>query len=172
MPTESTLTLVGREELKERIAKVKQVLENVENSLQFTNIPVYVLTNYIKEETNIDITKKIMAKKEIKTQTIEEILADHTPTSEAVKSAVQRYNEERKKKQEQIIIDTLGAVDSIVADHVEHLRSIRAEEKRAQQRILNITAAREAYLADPNQETLADNLRKAGVILSRYVVVE
>lgn len=49
MPTESTLTLVGREELKERIAKVKQVLENVENSLQFTNIPVYVLTNYIKE---------------------------------------------------------------------------------------------------------------------------
>lgn len=113
-----------------------------------------------------------MAKKEIKTQTIEEILADHTPTSEAVKSAVQRYNEERKKKQEQIIIDTLGAVDSIVADHVEHLRSIRAEEKRAQQRILNIAAAKEAYLADPNQETLADNLRKAGVILSRYVVVE
>lgn len=109
-----------------------------------------------------------MAKKEIKTQTIEEILADHTPTSEAVKSAVQRYNEERKKKQEQIIIDTLGAVDSIVADHVEH----RAEEKRAQQRILNITAAKEAYLADPNQETLADNLCKAGVILSRYVVVE
>lgn len=61
MPTESTLTLVGREE---RIAKVKQVLEKA---------------------------KKIMAKKEIKTQTIEEILADH----------------------------------------VEHLRSIRAEEKRA-----------------------------------------
>lgn len=105
-----------------------------------------------------------MAKKEIKTQTIEEILADHTLTSEAVKSAIQRYNEERKKKQEQIIIDTLGAVDSIIADHVEHLR---AEEKRAQQRILNITAAKEAYLADPNQETLADNLRKAGVILSR-----
>ena len=50
-----------------------------------------------------------MAKKEIKTQTIEEILADHTPTSEAVKSAVQRYNEERKKKQEQIIIDTSTA---------------------------------------------------------------
>lgn len=48
---------------------------------------------------------------------------------------------------------------TIVADHVEHLRSIRAEEKRAQQRILNITAAKEAYLADPNQETLADNLR-------------
>lgn len=113
-----------------------------------------------------------MAKKEIKTQTIEEILADHTPTSEAVKSAVQRYNEERKKKQEQIIIDTLGAIDSIVADHVERLRSIRAEEKRAQQRILDITAAKEAYLADPDQEILADNLRKADVILSRYVVVE
>ena len=57
MPTESTSILVGREELKERISKVKQVLENVENSLQFTNIPVYVLINYIKEETNIDITK-------------------------------------------------------------------------------------------------------------------
>lgn len=46
---------------------------------------------------------------------------------------------------------------------MEHLRSIRAEEKRAQQRILNITAAKEAYLADPNQETLADNLRYAVV---------
>lgn len=63
-------------------------------------------------------------------------------------------------------------IEEILADHVERLRSIRAEEKRAQQRILNITAAKEAYLADPNQETLANNLRKAGVILSRYVVVE
>ena len=48
-----------------------------------------------------------MAKKEIKKQTIEEILAEHTPTSDAVKSAVQRYNEEKKKKQEQIIILSL-----------------------------------------------------------------
>lgn len=47
-----------------------------------------------------------MAKKEIKKQTIEEILAEHTPTSDAVKSAVQRYNEEKKKQQEQIIINT------------------------------------------------------------------
>nr|DAQ87907.1 MAG TPA: hypothetical protein [Caudoviricetes sp.] len=46
-----------REELKERVSKLIQTLENVERSLQFTNIPVYVLTNYIKEETNIDITK-------------------------------------------------------------------------------------------------------------------
>ena len=113
-----------------------------------------------------------MAKKEIKKQTIEEILAEHTPTSDAVKSAVQRYNEEKKKQQEQIIINTLGAIDCIIWDLVDNLRRIRAEEKRAQQRILNITAAKEAYLADPNQETLADNLRKAGVILSRYVVVE
>ena len=46
-----------REELKERVSKLIQTLENVERSLQFTNIPVHVLTNYIKEETNIDITK-------------------------------------------------------------------------------------------------------------------
>lgn len=46
-----------REEFKERVSKLIQTLENVERSLQFTNIPVYVLTNYIKEETNIDITK-------------------------------------------------------------------------------------------------------------------
>ena len=43
-----------REELKERVSKLIQTLENVERSLQFTN---HVLTNYIKEETNIDITK-------------------------------------------------------------------------------------------------------------------
>lgn len=43
-----------REELKERVSKLIQTLENVERSLQFTNIP---LTNYIKKETNIDITK-------------------------------------------------------------------------------------------------------------------
>lgn len=157
-----------REELKERVSKLIQTLENVERSLQFTNIPVYVLTNYIKEETNIDITKKIMAKKEIKKQTIEEILAEHTPTSDAVKSAVQRYNEEKKKKQEQIIIDTLGAVDCIVSDLVDDLRRIRAEEKRAQQRILDVTAAKEAYLADPDQEVLAQGLRKAGISLSHY----
>ena len=105
-----------------------------------------------------------MAKKEIKTQTIEEILT----TSETVKSAVQRYNEERKKKQEQIIIDTLGAVDCIVSDLVDNLRRIRVEEKRAQQRILDVTAAKEAYLADPDQEVLVQELRKVGINLSRY----
>lgn len=47
-----------------------------------------------------------------------------------------------------------------------------AKKEIKTQTILNITAAKEAYLADPNQETLVDNLRKAGVILSRYVVVE
>lgn len=71
-----------------------------------------------------------MAKKEIKKQTIEEILAEHTPTFDAVKSAVQRYNEEKKKQQEQIIINTL---DCIIWDLVDNLRKIRAEEKRAQQ---------------------------------------
>lgn len=74
-----------------------------------------------------------MAKKEIKKQTIEEILAEHTPTSDAVKSAVQRYNEEKKKQQEQIIINTL---DCIIWDLVDNLRKIRAEEKRAQQCIV------------------------------------
>lgn len=109
-----------------------------------------------------------MAKKEIKKQTIEEILAEHTPTSDAVKSAVQRYNEEKKKKKEQIIINTLGAVDCIVSDLVDDLRRIRAEEKRAQQRILDVTAAKEAYLADPDQEVLAQGLRKAGISLPHY----
>lgn len=46
-----------REELKEKVTKLIETLENVERSLQFTNIPVHVLISYIKEETNIDITK-------------------------------------------------------------------------------------------------------------------
>lgn len=54
---ETGLVDMTREELKERVSKLIQTLENVERSLQFTNIPVHVLTNYIKEETNIDITK-------------------------------------------------------------------------------------------------------------------
>lgn len=125
-------------------------------------------TSKKKQTSTSQKTKKIMAKKEIKKQTIEEILAEHTPTSDAVKSAVQRYNEEKKKKQEQIIIDTLGAVDCIVSDLVDNLRRIRAEEKRAQQRILDVTAAKEAYLADPDQEVLVQELRKAGVCFARY----
>ena len=104
-----------------------------------------------------------MAKKEIKKQTIEEILAEHTPTSDAVKSAVQRYNEEKKKQQEQIIINTL---DCIIWDLVDNLRKIRAEEKRAQQCIVDVAAAKDAYLADPD---LAQGLRKAGINLSRYI---
>lgn len=107
--------------------------------------------------------------KEIKSQTIEEILAEHTVTSDAVKGAVLRYNEERKRKQEQTIINTLGAIDCIVADNVDNLRRIRAEEKRAQQKILDITAAKEAYLANPDQEELISALRKAGVCLAHYV---
>lgn len=154
-----------REELKERVSKLIQTLENVERSLQFTNIPT---TSKKKQTSTSQKTKKIMAKKEIKKQTIEEILAEHTPTSDAVKSAVQRYNEEKKKKQEQIIIDTLGAIDCIVSDLVDNLRRIRAEEKRAQQRILDVTAAKEAYLADPDQEVLVQELRKAGVCFARY----
>ena len=110
-----------------------------------------------------------MAKKEIKKQTIEEILAEHTPTSDAVKSAVQRYNEEKKKQQEQIIINTLGAIDCIIWDLVDNLRKIRAEEKRAQQCIDDVAAAKDAYLADPNLEVLAQGLRKAGINLSRYI---
>lgn len=108
-------------------------------------------------------------KKEIKPQTIEEILAEHTIASDAVKGAVLRYNEERKRKQEQTIVNTLSAIDCIVADHVDNLRRIRAEEKRAQQKILDITAAKEAYLANPSQEDLVNALRKAGVCLVHYV---
>ena len=110
-----------------------------------------------------------MAKKEIKKQTIEEILAEHTPTSDAVKSAVQRYNEEKKKQQEQIIINTLSAIDCVIWDLVNNLRKIRAEEKRAQQYIVDVTAAKDAYLADPDLEVLTQGLRKAGISLSRYI---
>ena len=114
-------------------------------------------------------TKKIMEKKEIKKQTIEEILAEHTPTSDVVKSAVQRYNEEKKKQQEQIIVNTLGAIDSIIWDLVDNLHKIRTEEKRAQQCIVEVAAAKDAYLADPDLEVLAQELRKAGIKLSRYI---
>ena len=158
------LVNMTREEFKERVSKLIQTLENVERSLQFTNIP-----SKKKQTLTSQKTKKIMAKKEIKKQTIEEILAEHTPTSDAVKSAVQRYNEEKKKQQEQIIINTLGAIDCIIWDLVDNLRKIRAEEKRAQQCIVDVAAAKDAYLADPDLEVLAQGLRKAGISLSHYI---
>lgn len=43
-----------REELKSAISTMIKTLENVERSLQFTNIPVHVLIKYIKDETGID----------------------------------------------------------------------------------------------------------------------
>lgn len=50
----SELKQAGRYDQRRAQRKsIIQTLENVERSLQFTNI----LTNYIKEETNIDITK-------------------------------------------------------------------------------------------------------------------
>lgn len=110
-----------------------------------------------------------MEKKEIKKQTIEEILAEHTPTSDAVKSAIQRYNEEKKEQQEQNIINILGAIDSIIWDLVDNLHKIRVEEKRAQQCIIDVAAAKDAFLANPDLEVLAQGLRKAGITLFRNI---
>ena len=53
-------------------------------------------------------------------------------------------------------------IDCIIWDN---LRKIRAEEKRAQQCLV----AKDAYLADPDLEVLAQGLRKAGINLSRYI---
>lgn len=44
-----------REELNKKIEHLMEALENIQRSIQFTNIPVYVLTNHIKEETGIDM---------------------------------------------------------------------------------------------------------------------
>lgn len=46
-----------REKFIEKIEKLKEVLEEVENALQHTNIPIYVLVNYIRTETGINIEK-------------------------------------------------------------------------------------------------------------------
>lgn len=44
-----------RTELKNKLENLSKVLDNVQQSLQFTNIPVYVLINYIKQESGIDM---------------------------------------------------------------------------------------------------------------------
>lgn len=44
-----------REQFQEKVEKAQKVFENVQNSLQFTNIPVYVLVKYIYEETGINM---------------------------------------------------------------------------------------------------------------------
>lgn len=49
------LSTMTREELNKKIEHLMEALENTQRSIQFTNIPVYVLTNYIKEETGIDM---------------------------------------------------------------------------------------------------------------------
>lgn len=42
-----------REELKSKIEKAISVLENAQRSLQFTNIPVYVIKSYVEKESGI-----------------------------------------------------------------------------------------------------------------------
>ena len=49
------LSTMTQEELNKKIEHLMEALENTQRSIQFTNIPVYVLTNYIKEETGIDM---------------------------------------------------------------------------------------------------------------------
>lgn len=46
-----------KEELLNRITEIEKCFENVKRSVEETNIPVHVLISYIKEETNINITK-------------------------------------------------------------------------------------------------------------------
>lgn len=48
---------MSREELSAKLANTIQALQNAQNSLQFTNIPTYVLINYILKETNINLEK-------------------------------------------------------------------------------------------------------------------
>lgn len=107
-----------------------------------------------------------MPHKELKTKTIEDILKEETIAADAVKAAVSRYNEERKKKQEQVIIDTLGDIDHVISLRVERLRRIRAEEKQVRQSILNIAAAKEAYLKNLDREKLVSILANEGFYLA------
>lgn len=44
-----------RDQLKEKVEKLMEVLENTQRTLSFTNIPVHVLIKYIKDETGIDL---------------------------------------------------------------------------------------------------------------------
>lgn len=88
-----------------------------------------------------------MAKKEIKKQTIEEILAEHTPTPSRAQSSVTTKRRRSSRNRSSSI------PDCIIWDLVDNLRKIRAEEKRAQQCLVD--AAKDAYLADPDLEVLA-----------------
>ena len=45
-----------REELQNQVDNIMSVMENVQRTLQFTNIPVYFLVNYIKKETGINVS--------------------------------------------------------------------------------------------------------------------
>lgn len=47
---------MDRGEFQAKIEHLQKVLENAQQSLQFTNIPVYVIEHYIKEETGVTIS--------------------------------------------------------------------------------------------------------------------
>lgn len=106
----------------------------------------------------------------IKTQTVEEILAEHTTTSSEVKDAVKVYQDRQKEKKRERIIQVLGAIDNIVEDKVAELRRVRALEKKAQKDLLDTVAAKNAYLEDPNEEKLSIALSQSGVRLRNYII--
>lgn len=120
-------------------------------------------TSKKKQTLTSQKTKKIMAKKEIKKQTIEEILAEHTPTLSRAQSSVTTKRRRRSRNRS----SSIPSAPLTASSRTSWTTFAGSVQKRNELSSVSSTA-KEAYLADPDQEVLAQGLRKAGISLSRY----
>ena len=83
-----------------------------------------------------------------KKSTIDQILAQHTPTNKAIASAAAMYSARKEAEQAEQIVANLEQIDEVERRTVEELRAIRKAEKAAKERVLAINKAKEDYLKD------------------------
>lgn len=136
-----------REELKERVSKLIQTLENVERSLQFTNIPVQLHHKKLKRSWQRKKSKSRPSKKSL--QSTLRRCQERSP-------ALQRREEE-----------------AAGTDHHQYPRlhylgpcGQPSQDPCRRETSSSVYRRKDAYLVDPD---LAQGLRKAGISLSRYI---
>ena len=77
----------------------------------------------------------------------------------ALKNALARQVKEEQAKQEEIILGQFKHATDSLNKAVEHLRMIRAEEKRAKQYVLKINKALEQFKQDGNWQAFINATR-------------
>lgn len=89
-----------------------------------------------------------MDKKETTMKSVEEILAGKTVTNETIVAAVNKYEEQRRERQQEKIIEQLKVLDDVEDTMVTRLRRVRRLEAIQKDRLQKFNAAKTQFMAD------------------------